>query len=258
VLLAALVGGGCQYFPPGRTAALETQNHSLVEQSKAHLAEMENLRVHGRRLEDSLRRAEEDLALLDEELSHNRALLANYQRERDALAGVAGRRSALPAGISRRLVELAERFPSLEFDPETGVSKLDTDVLFDTADAAIRPEGEKLLKEFAGIFRQTDARDLKIMVVGHTDSRAIAKKPTRERYPDNWHLSTARALAVADFLRDRGLPEDRMGIAGFAEHQPIMSNASARQREKNRRVEIFVLGPETPIVGWSETHPGLY
>jgi chemotaxis protein MotB len=65
-------------------------------------------------------------------------------------------------------------------------------------------------------------------------------------------------LAVADFLRDRGMPEERMGIAGFAEHQPIVSNASSREREKNRRVEIFVMGPETPVVGWSETTPGLY
>ena len=208
-MLAAGLACGCQYLPNGRTAALESQNESLVEQSKAQLAELDNLRVHGRRMEDDLRRAEEDLGLLDEELSHNRQQLASYQRERDAMLGVAGRRSGLPAGISRRLTELAQRYPSLEFDPDTGISKLDTDVLFDTADASIRPEGEKLLRDFAGIFQQTDARDLKIMVVGHTDSRAIAKKPSRER-------------------------------------------------EKNRRVEIFVMGPETPVVGWSETTPGLY
>ena len=258
VCVAVCLASGCQYLPNGKIAELQTQNESLVEQARAQMAELENLRVHGRRMEGDLRRAEEDLALLDEELAHNRQQLANYQRERDAMLGVAGRRSGLPAGISRRLTELAQRYPSLEFDPETGISKLDTDVLFDTADASIRPEGEKLLRDFAGIFQQTDARDLKIMVVGHTDSRGIAKKPTRERYPDNWHLSTARALAVADFLRDRGMPEDRMGIAGFAEHQPIVSNASSREREKNRRVEIFVMGPETPVVGWSETHPALY
>ncbi len=164
ILLAAGLASGCQYLPAGQTAALESQNQMLLEQSKAQLAEMDNLRVHGRRMEDNLRRAEEDLALLDEELSHNREQLASYQRERDAMLGVAGRRSGLPAGVSRRLTELAERYPSLEFDPETGISKLDTDVLFDTADAAIRPEGEKLLRDFANIFQQTDARDLKIMM----------------------------------------------------------------------------------------------
>jgi chemotaxis protein MotB len=256
LLALVTLASGCQYFPSGKLAAADAQNRALAEESKAQLAEIENLKVHSRRMEENLRRAEEDLALLDEEIDHNRDLMASYQRERDALLG--GGRYGLPAGVSRRLSELAARYPSLEFDAETGISKLDSDVLFDTADSSLRPEAKKLLHDFAAIFQETDARDLKIMVVGHTDNRAVAKKPTREKYPDNWHLSTARALAVADYLRDRGLPEDRMGIAGFAEHQPIMSNASAREREKNRRVEIFVMGPETPVVGWTETHPAIY
>lgn len=257
-LTAALCLAGCQYLPGGRMAGNDAYQRELTEQSRAQLAEMENLKVHARRTEENLRRAEEDLALLDEELVHQRELLASHQRERDALLGIAGRRNSMPAGISRRLEELAARYPMLEYDPETGISKLDTDVIFDTADATLRPEAQKLLHDFAAVFQQTDARDLKIMVVGHTDNRAVAKKPTRERYPDNWHLSTARALAVADYLRDRGLPDQRMGVAGFADHQPIVSNASARERAKNRRVEIFVMGPETPVVGWSETTPGLY
>lgn len=258
LMLVAFFLTGCQYLPPGRTAAAEAQNRALVEESRAQLAEIENLKVHSRRMEDNLRRAEEDLALLDEEIAQNRDLMASYQRERDALLGAGGRGFGLPAGVSKRLSELASRYSSLEFDPETGIAKLDTDVLFDTSEATLRPEAEKLLHDFAAIFQQTDARDLKIMVVGHTDDRAVAKKPTREKHPDNWHLSTARALAVADYLRDRGWPEDRMGIAGFAEHQPIMSNASSRERAKNRRVEIFIMGPETPVVGWSETHPSMY
>jgi len=59
-------------------------------------------------------------------------------------------------------------------------------------------------------------------------------------------------------LRKAGIPDDRMGIAGFGQHQPISPNDTAESRQKNRRVEIFVVGPDTPVVGWSETLGTLY
>ena len=47
-------------------------------------------------------------------------------------------------------------------------------------------------------------------------------------------------------------------MAGFGSHQPLAPNVSAADRRKNRRVEIFVMAPEVPIVGWTETTPTLY
>ena len=70
--------------------------------------------------------------------------------------------------------------------------------------------------------------------------------------------SASRAVAVVDCLRDAGLPENRMGIAGFAQYQPISPNDTAQARKRNRRVEIFVVGPETPVVGWTETLESVY
>src|SRR5262245_53899257 len=115
-----------------------------------------------------------------------------------------------------------------------------------------------MLGEFAHIMRSNEARDLKLMVVGHTDALKIARREVRDRYPDNFHLSTARALAVAEYLKQTGLPEQRIGVSGFGGHQPIASNATAEERRLNRRVEIFVLPPEAPIVGWTETTTSLY
>jgi phosphoribosylformimino-5-aminoimidazole carboxamide ribonucleotide (ProFAR) isomerase len=66
-------------------------------------------------------------------------------------------------------------------------------------------------------------------------------------------LSTARALAVAEFLKQSGLPERQIGVSGFGGHQPIATNSTPEDRRRNRRVEIFVLPPEAPIVGWTET-----
>ena len=159
----------------------------------------------------------------------------------------------MPQSLSRRLVDLSQRYPSLQFDASTGVSKLDTDVLFDAGDAQMKPEARELLTEFADILLAPEAADLRIMVVGHTDDRRIAKKDTRERFADNWHLSTARALAVSDYLRRLGVPEQQMGVAGFGEHQPVAANSMPESRRHNRRVEIFVMSPDTPMVGWTNT-----
>ena len=80
----------------------------------------------------------------------------------------------------------------------------------------------------------------------------------REKYPNNFHLSTARALAVADRMKRAGLPEQRMGISGFGPCQPIASNATAQDRQKNRRVEILVMASDVPVVGWAESTPSVY
>ena len=95
------------------------------------------------------------------------------------------------------------------------------------------------------------------MVVGHTDNRRIAKRE-RASVPDNWHLASARALAVAEYLQSRGVREEQIGMTAFGKHQPIASNHTAGERQRNRRVEIFVTGPNTPIVGWTETAPNSY
>lgn len=238
-VLSPLAAAGCGVVPRSRLTSFEEQNRTLTEQTRAQLAEIENLRVHSRKLQDQLAQAEEELAVLTD--------------RRTGARGV-----PLPASLRNRLVELSERHAGLEFDPHTGVSKFDSDVLFDSGAAQLRPESRQLLDDFANVFRAPEAQPFRIMVVGHSDDRAIARRETRDQFPNNWHLSTSRALAVLDYLRAAGLPEDHLGVAGFGDQQPLLVNRTADARQRNRRVEIFVLGPETPVVGWTETTSSLY
>jgi chemotaxis protein MotB len=205
------------------------------------LAEIENVKIHARHVEDQLIKAEEELARANER----------------GMRGKLGQTN-VPPGVSTRLADLAERYPSLQFDPNAGVCKFDVDLMFDSGQAELKPQGERILREFAEIFQSPDARDMKIMVVGHADALGIKGREVRERYPNNWHLSAGRALAVADHLRAAGIPENRMGVAGFGQHQPLASNDTPESRQRNRRVEIFVLAPETPLVGWVDTPSRLY
>jgi len=255
-LCCLLAASGCAQ---SQLTACKTQCRRLNEQVMAQQGEIAGLNTHRREVEDNLIKSERELAALDKQNQANLARIANYEREREQLyARLGGRGGALPPGVGAQLAELAKRFPQLHFDPQTGLSKLDTDVLFATAEAELRPEAREMLTQFAGILRSKEAAGLRLMVVGHTDNERIVGPEVRQEYPNNWHLSAGRALTVADFLRACGVPESRMGVAGYGQYQPVVANNSSGSRQENRRVELFLIAPEVPVVGWTETVTSVY
>ena len=258
--LCLVLSGGCM-VPRAQYASLETQNHALSEQNRAQLAEIENLNVHSRNTENQLRCAEEELAMLENRLGVDSRQMANYQNEREQLrrqfTGLANGGRLSPQ-MSGRLAEISRRCSHLMFDPKTGVAKLDTDILFDSGQAELKPGADRLLADLAAVLQEPDAADLRLMVAGHTDDRRMAKRPARDKYPSNFHLSTARAVTVAKALARHGIDPSRMGVAGFAEHQPVAPNVTPADRRKNRRVELFVMAPDVPIVGWTKTITSVY
>lgn len=76
----------------------------------------------------------------------------------------------------------------------------------------------------------------KVLVIGHSDNQPIRSL----RFPSNWHLSTARAEAVAEYLSERVEPS-RIRSEGRAESEPIAPNDTPANRAKNRRVDVQVL-----------------
>ena len=263
VFSAALtVLSGCAFVPKAQLLASRSTNRALVEQCRAQLAEIENLKIHSRNTAEQLKRTEEDLALLESQLGLDRKQLANYQRERENLhqnfMGLVNGKANVSPAVRGQLAEIAKKYPNLHFDPQTGIAKLDTDILFDSGTVDLKGEAQHVLGELAKAMSSPEAQDLKVLVVGHTDDRRVAKMPGREKYANNFHLSTARALTVGDQLRQLGLSSQRVGIAGFGPHQPIAPNVTPTDRAKNRRVEIFVMVPDVPVVGWTETIPTVY
>ena len=73
-----------------------------------------------------------------------------------------------------------------------------------------------------------------LRVDGHTDKRPI----TSGLYPSNWELSTARAIAVVKYLASKGIPENKLAAAGFAEFSPLDPGDSDEAYTKNRRIEF--------------------
>jgi outer membrane protein OmpA-like peptidoglycan-associated protein len=54
-------------------------------------------------------------------------------------------------------------------------------------------------------------------------------------------LSQRRAESVAEYLTGQGLNPERFEVKGYGESQPVASNASARGKQQNRRVEIEIV-----------------
>lgn len=73
-----------------------------------------------------------------------------------------------------------------------------------------------------------------LQVNGHTDRRPIATA----RFPSNWELSTARALAIVKFLRSQGIPPERLAATGYGEFHPLDARATEEAYARNRRIEL--------------------
>jgi len=76
----------------------------------------------------------------------------------------------------------------------------------------------------------------KVEIAGHTDSIGTSGY--------NKKLSTERAQAVATWLVDNGIGEDRIAVKGYGETMPVADNKTDKGRAKNRRVTFTVLGRE--------------
>lgn len=73
-----------------------------------------------------------------------------------------------------------------------------------------------------------------VQIEGHADN--IGQEPF------NIDLSMARASSVFTFLKENGVPEDRMTTKGWGTRKPVASNANEKDgRALNRRVEVSVI-----------------
>lgn len=247
---------GCSMVPRSRLDSAMAYNCQLQRQNRDICAQLENLKLQNQEL------ANKNLDL-DDQVASQEKLIANYEqrrgewgRELDDLRNKAAAfgegQNQLPSKVRYKLEDFARRYPEfVEVDPETGISKFKSDVLFDSGQAHLRPESERVLQDFAKIFQDPSGRALQIMVVGHTDTQQIKKPETKAKYESNWDLSTDRANAVVKYLERSGIEGARMGTVGYGPHQPADRGSSTGSLARNRRVEIYVLPPDAPVVGRS-------
>jgi len=122
--------------------------------------------------------------------------------------------------------------PAAKPKPVAEKVTLAADVLFDFDKSVLKAEGKSKLDDLA-----TKVRGINLEVViaiGHTDSIGS------DAY--NQKLSVRRAESVKAYLVSKGVEPNRIYTEGKGEKQPVASNKTKDGRQKNRRVEIEVIG----------------
>lgn len=110
------------------------------------------------------------------------------------------------------------------------VTKLKSDILFDTGKSNLKPQAKTNLKEMADIMKKYPENVLTVKgFTDNTGSSAVNEK-----------LSAARAESVKNALNDVGLTNLAISTQGMGPAFPIADNSTANGRSQNRRVEIEI------------------
>ncbi len=213
------------------------QNNSrLVQQNltenKAMLERMEGLAVRLAAKEDSLKREQDRLFVLEQELTQRELRVAELER-------LISRKDSAAAYLRQRLADallgFKDRGLSVSMRNGQVYVSLDNRLMFASGSWDVQPDGASALSELAKVLNEN--KDLKIAVEGHTDSDEFNGKTAVK---DNWDLSVMRATSVVKILVKQGVKPQRVQAAGRGEHLPIAPNDSPEGKAKNRRTEIII------------------
>ena len=160
------------------------------------------------------------------------AELAELRRQREAADARIAAYKALQAKF-RELVDTGKL--EVLFRNGQMVLKLPSGILFPSGSAKLSEAGVAALAQVATALDAFKAR--RFVIAGHTDNKPIKTKT----FPNNWYLSTARAVSVLEFLIDAGFPPANVAAAGYGEFDPIAPNDTDANRELNRRIEIILV-----------------
>ena len=84
------------------------------------------------------------------------------------------------------------------------------------------------------------ARQLRVVIEGHTDSDPILPQAVTPQIPTNWELSSRRATGVLRFLADAGLSPTKYNVVatGLADRVPAMPDSVSSTKDANRRIVL--------------------
>ena len=146
------------------------------------------------------------------------------------LGGVIGNR------MDKQAKEL-EKVAETKRTEEGLVTKLKSDILFETGKSDLKPQANTNLAEMAAIMKKYPENVLTIK--GYTDSTGSAKT--------NETLSLQRAQAVKTQLVANGMPANVITTIGMGPANPVGDNKTEAGRQQNRRVEVEVTVDESKV-----------
>ena len=218
----------------------------LWTQSEQHERDLDALRDQLAQKSSALATAQTDDAGLQQQLAGMQANFADLEKEKDqTVQSAKGLEDEMRNDLASKDVTISKLQGKLT------VNILDR-VMFDSGEADLKPDGQAVMLKIAAFLAQHP--ELKIHVIGHTDNVPI-RGNARLRFPTNWELSTARAVAAVRFLTERaGVDPRRLGAVGYGEYRPVADNATPEGRARNRRIAITILPDELAVADTAETN----
>ena len=115
------------------------------------------------------------------------------------------------------------------------IINIDEKVSFDSGKSNLKKEVVAALDKIGKIL--SEYPENRIIIEGHTDNIPIKTV----KFPDNWQLSSERALSVLRYLlENKKLNPEKFSIQGYGEFQPVVPNNTPENRALNRRVDIVI------------------
>jgi chemotaxis protein MotB len=191
---------------------------------------------------------------LDEREAENKALREERAGLKTDMRDLSAQKDSLETALAEanaRLLDEPQHTPSMS-DPELdalgigygvrdgrAVISIPTEISFAPGKAELSTQGKKALKAVASTLREKHATG-EYWIEGHTDSDPIVKS----KFASNRDLSLARSMAVLRELVDHcDIADGQCVVAGWGQYRPVAGNDTAKNKAKNRRVEIVVEQP---------------
>lgn len=223
-----------------RTDELQSRATALDRDNQELQTLLSQSQQQSRLLQDQLDAVRDQLTGTASQLAEVRDQQRDSDEKSKTLAASVRRRAAasITANNSLRntLPDLQLQGVSVRADGDVVRIELAATPLFDAGGAQLLPDAARTLDAVAAELSR-NYPDQIIGVEGHTDSDPIRNT----RWVSNHQLSIGRAMAVYDYLTTRGrIRPAQLFVAGHGPNHPVVSNATAAGKERNRRVELVI------------------
>jgi len=216
---------------------LKASYDALEENSSASIAE--NAKKN-RELLAQLEVKEQALASENLRLEALKKELENRSRRVEELESLIAAKDAamtsLKNAISRALTDFEGKGLTIEQRDGKVYVSMENKLLFSSGSWAVGKEGRRAVQQLGNVLG--DNPDIAVLIEGHTDNVPYTGSG---QVKGNWDLSTKRATAIVEILRENdAIKPENLTAAGRGEFAPIATNDTSEGKAKNRRIEVIL------------------
>lgn len=165
-----------------------------------------------------------------EERSQRIAELENIISSKDAAM------NKLKNAISKALTNFEGKGLTVEQRDGKVYVSMENKLLFESGSWAVGKNGAEAVKQLGSVLAVNP--EIAVLIEGHTDNVPYTGSG---QLSGNWDLSTKRATAIVEILRENpSINPENLTAAGRGEFAPIASNNTTEGKAKNRRIEVIL------------------